>query len=135
MHATYINLGYSLKIRNKTGIKNLNSKLKIETDQMVTLGLFPQKFHSKIKRSEKKIVVFFLGLIFWFSCKISLQHWCEDTAKMFLGNWQTSFNCRFFLNRSPVCFNLFVLLFLVTPCLIVTFQPCMEWIPIKKNLI
>ena len=30
---------------------------------------------------------------------------------------QTSFNCRFFLNRFPVCSNLFVLLFLVTPCL------------------
>ena len=27
----------------------------------------------------------------------------------------------------------FVLLFLVTSCLVVTFQPCMEWIPIKKT--
>ena len=35
-------------------------------------------------------------------------------------------NCRFFLNRFPVCFNLFVLFFLVTPCLVVTVQPCME---------
>ena len=35
-------------------------------------------------------------------------------------------NCRFFLNRFPVCFNLFVLLFLVTPCLVVAVQPCME---------
>ena len=34
----------------------------------------------------------------------------------------------FFLNRFPVCFNL-VLLFLVTPCLVVTVQPCMEGIP------
>ena len=39
---------------------------------------------------------------------------------------QLSFNCRFFLIRFPVCFNLFVLLFLVTPCLIVAVQPCME---------
>ena len=30
--------------------------------------------------------------------------------------------------------NLFVLLFLVTPCLIVAVQPCMEWIPIEKKL-
>ena len=35
-------------------------------------------------------------------------------------------NCRFFLNRFPVCFNLFMLLFLVTPCLVVAVQPCME---------
>ena len=33
---------------------------------------------------------------------------------------------RFFLNRFPVCFNLFVLPFLVTPCLVVGVQPCME---------
>ena len=31
-----------------------------------------------------------------------------------------------------VSFNLFVLLFLVTPCLVVAVQPCMEWIPIKN---
>ena len=36
------------------------------------------------------------------------------------------FFSRFFLNRFPVCFNLFVLLFLVTPCLVVAVQPCME---------
>ena len=42
-------------------------------------------------------------------------------------------NCRFFLWRFPLCFNLFVLLFLVTPCLVVAVQPCMEWIPIKKK--
>ena len=46
---------------------------------------------------------------------------------------KTSFNCRFFLKRFPVCFNLFVLLFLVTPCLVVAVQPSMEWIPIKKT--
>ena len=33
-------------------------------------------------------------------------------------------NFRFFLNRLPVCFNLFVLLFLVTPCFAVAVQPC-----------
>ena len=43
------------------------------------------------------------------------------------------FYCRFFLNRFPVCCNLFVLVFLLTPCLVVTVQPCMEWVPIKKN--
>ena len=36
------------------------------------------------------------------------------------------FNCRFFLNRFPVCFNLFVLLILVPPCLAVSVTPCME---------
>ena len=39
----------------------------------------------------------------------------------------------FFLNRFPVCLNLFVFLFLVTPCLVVAVQPSMEWIPIKKK--
>ena len=39
-----------------------------------------------------------------------------------------SFNCRIFLNRFPVCSNLFMLLFLATPCLVVAVQPCMEWI-------
>ena len=34
--------------------------------------------------------------------------------------------CRFFLKRFLVCFNLFVLLFLVTPCLVVAAQSCME---------
>ena len=33
-----------------------------------------------------------------------------------------------------MCSNLFVLLFLVTSCLVVTAQSCMEWIPIKKKL-
>ena len=32
----------------------------------------------------------------------------------------------FFLKRFSVCFNLFVALFLVTPCLAVVVQPCME---------
>ena len=34
--------------------------------------------------------------------------------------------CRFFLKRFCVCFNLFVVLFLVTPCLVVAFQHCMK---------
>ena len=38
----------------------------------------------------------------------------------------------FFPKRFHVCFNIFVLLFLVTPYLVVAVQPCMEWIPIKK---
>ena len=45
------------------------------------------------------------------------------------------FNCRFFLNRFPVCHNLFLLLFLVTPCLVVAVQPCMESIPTKNVII
>ena len=38
-----------------------------------------------------------------------------------------------FFRQIFVCFNLFVLLFVVTLCLLVTVQPCKEWIPIKKN--
>ena len=44
-------------------------------------------------------------------------------------------NCRLLLKRFPVCFSLSELLFLVTPCLIVAVQPCMEWIPIKKTIL
>ena len=36
------------------------------------------------------------------------------------------FNCLFSLNRFPLCFYLFVLLFLKNPCLVVAVQPCME---------
>ena len=36
------------------------------------------------------------------------------------------FNYRFFLNKFPACFNLFVFCFLVTPCLVVAVQPCIE---------
>ena len=35
--------------------------------------------------------------------------------------------------RFSVCFNLFVLLFLVTPCLVVAVQPCVDSIPITKK--
>ena len=41
-------------------------------------------------------------------------------------NSLTSFNFRFSLKRFPVCCNLFVLLFLVTPWHVVAVQPCME---------
>ena len=41
------------------------------------------------------------------------------------------FNCRFFPNRFLVCFNLFVILFRATPCLVVAIQ-WMKRIPIKK---
>ena len=37
------------------------------------------------------------------------------------------------MKRLPVYFNLFVLLFLVTPYLAVAVQPCVEWIPIKEK--
>ena len=40
------------------------------------------------------------------------------------------FNWRFFLTKFPVYLNLFVFLFLITPCLVLAVQPCMEWIPI-----
>ena len=43
------------------------------------------------------------------------------------------FNCCFFLSRFPICCNLFILLFLVTPYLVVAVQPYMEWITIKKK--
>ena len=43
------------------------------------------------------------------------------------------FNCMLLLSRFPVCRNLFVLLFLETPFLVVAVQPFMEWIAIKKN--
>ena len=46
---------------------------------------------------------------------------------------QTSFNYMFFLNRFRVCCYLFLLLFLVTPCLALAVEPCMEWIPIEKK--
>ena len=38
----------------------------------------------------------------------------------------TPINYRFFVKRFLVCFNLFVLLFLVTPCLVVAIQSSME---------
>ena len=46
-----------------------------------------------------------------------------------------SFSCGFFLKRFPLCFNLFVLLLLVTPRLVVAVQPCMKWIPMKEEII
>ena len=52
-----------------------------------------------------------------------------------LSGFKSRINCRFFLNRFPVCFNLFVLLFLVSPCLVVAVQPCIVWIPIKKKIL
>ena len=39
----------------------------------------------------------------------------------------------FFLDRLPVCVNLFVFLILVAPCLVVAVQRCIEGISIKKN--
>ena len=46
------------------------------------------------------------------------------------------FICRFFLNRFPVCFNLYVLCFLVTICLTLAIQPRMEksQLKIKKYI-
>ena len=44
----------------------------------------------------------------------------------------TPFIWRFLLKRFPTCFNLFVLLFIVTPRLTLAVQPFMAWILIKK---
>ena len=47
-----------------------------------------------------------------------------------LNGFKSRINCSFFVKRFPTCFNFFVLLFLVTPCLLLAVQPYMEWIPI-----
>ena len=50
---------------------------------------------------------------------------------------ELTLHCRFFLHRFSVACNLFCAFFIVavvTPCLVVTVQPCMEWIPIKKKV-
>ena len=50
---------------------------------------------------------------------------------------ELTLHCRFFLHRFSVACNLFCAFFIVvvvTPCLVVTVQPCMEWIPIKIKL-
>ena len=56
------------------------------------------------------------------------------SEETFVHNQQTTLNWTFFLKWLPVCFNLFVFLFLVTPYLAVAVQPCMEWIPIWKRV-
>ena len=38
------------------------------------------------------------------------------------------------IKRFSVCFNLFVILFLLTPYLVVALQPCMKWTQLKKEL-
>ena len=45
----------------------------------------------------------------------------------------SDFKSRIDRNKFSVCFNVFVLLFLVTPCLVVAVHPCVEWIPILKK--
>ena len=40
-----------------------------------------------------------------------------------------------FLSKFPVCFNLYVLFFLVTPCRIVAVWPCMERILILEKML
>ena len=60
---------------------------------------------------------------------------CRNVASLSLFNRYYVGNCssELALKEISVCFNLFVLLFLVIPCLAVAAQPCMKWIPIKKN--
>ena len=48
-------------------------------------------------------------------CNIAI---CADDTTLY-SKW-------FFVNRFSACFNLFVLLFLATPCLLVAVSPCME---------
>ena len=75
----------------------------------------------------------------FFPCTI--RHWNSLPIECFLLSYDLSgfksvqpctleltdqFICRFFLNRFPVCFNHYVLGFLVTICLAVAVQPCME---------
>ena len=43
-----------------------------------------------------------------------------------LNGFKSRINCSFFVKRFPTCFNFFVLLFLVTPCLLLAVQPYME---------
>ena len=45
----------------------------------------------------------------------------------------TLFILRFFQNSFPLYALHLFLLFHLTPCLVVAFQPCMDWIQIKKN--
>ena len=72
------------------------------------------------KKKEKKIVaVNDHGQSFWFK-QTQFVVYKFDTI------------CGFLLNRLPVCFNIFVLLFPVTLYLAVAFQPWMEWITVLK---
>ena len=45
------------------------------------------------------------------------------------------FLTRLFINRFRLCFNLFVILFFVTPCLIVAIQPSWSESQFKKNIL
>ena len=56
----------------------------------------------------------------------------SQTLKFSAYGMLSFFNYWFSLNRFPVCFNLFVLQFLVTIYLLVAVQPCMQCIPIKN---
>ena len=69
----------------------------------------------------------------WNSLYIEYFHLTYDLSGFKSRIKQIPFNCRFFLNRFPVCFNLFVLLFLVTPCLVVVVQPCSALHRVNSN--
>ena len=60
-----------------------------------------------------------------------LQKWiCRTVGPLFASSLEPlahcPFNSRFFLNKFFVCFNHFLLLFLVTPCLVMAIQSCMK---------
>ena len=58
--------------------------------------------------------------------------WNSLPMECFPLNYDGSVMVMFILNSFPACFNLFVLLFLVTSCLIVAVQPCMEKLQLNK---
>ena len=45
-----------------------------------------------------------------------------------------TYNCRFFLKIFHVCFNLFVFIFLVTPCLVVAVSLAFSESQLKENV-
>ena len=90
-----------------------------ESTQDILLNL-PVSWPSKMKSS-----------IIFKSAHGSQYGWILFERNRFLTG-QPVLSCSFFLNRFPVYFNLFVLLFPVAPCLLVALQPCMERIPIKR---
>ena len=94
-----------------------------------------------LKLPSRKLELWFVLWSFFFLFFLSLLYIYEPTIHL---AWNAvvmsglvllaaSWNC--FLIGFSVCFNLFVLLFLVNPCLAMAFQLCMEWIPIRKKLL
>ena len=62
-----------------------------------------------------------------------LHNFSVTIPRCYKGVYVNSFFLKQLDSRVPVCFNVFVLLFLVTPYLIVAIHPCIEYGPIKKK--